>query len=125
MSSLPYTLSVNAQDRRDRIPDVARLRMGARVPVQSGPSPEKGQFSFNYQNVGTDIDCYATIAEVGRYKLNISIDDNLYTGDDASQPARGSTNPVFRQFRISNSSILKDGQTTQFSSATTESAARP
>jgi hypothetical protein len=117
--SVPYTLSVSAQDKNDRPQsEMSRLRMGARVPV---PLPiSNGQtVPFNYQDLGTNIDCHATIADAGRFKLDVTIEDSsLYTADELGQLVKGTNATVFRQFRVSNSAILRDGQTTQFTTAT-------
>lgn len=113
--SVPYTLSVSAQDRNDkRQSEFSRLRMGAQVPVAMMPGGP-----VNYKDLGTNIDCHGTIVDASRYKLDITVEDSsLYTADELAQFMKGTTNSVFRQFRISNSAILKDGQTTQFTTAT-------
>jgi hypothetical protein len=119
LSSLPYTLSVNAGSR-------ATLRMGAKVPVMMVTStnvpkdvPQIGP--VQYQDVGTDIDCNVwPIQDDGRYRLEITISDTSVYGDGPtagdSKPAPG--NPSFRSFRASDSLVLKDGQTAQFTTAT-------
>jgi len=119
LSSLPYTLSVNAGSR-------ATLRMGAKVPVMMITSanvpkdtPQIGP--VQYQDVGTDIDCSVSRAQDdGRYRLEITISDTSVYGDAsataANKPPPG--NPSFRSFRASDSMVLKDGQTSQFTTAT-------
>jgi hypothetical protein len=119
LSSLPYTLSVNAGSR-------ATLRMGAKVPVMMMMTanmpkdiPQGGP--VQYQDVGTSIDCYvSTIQEDGRYRIEITIDDSSVYGDAPNpadnKPAPG--NPSFRSFRASDSMALRDGQTSQFTTAT-------
>jgi hypothetical protein len=119
LSSLPYTLSVNAGSR-------ATLRMGAKVPVNMMMTanmpkdfPQGGP--IQYQDVGTSIDCYVSTAQDdGRYRLEITIDDSSVYGDAPNpadnKPAPG--NPSFRSFRASDSMALRDGQTSQFTTAT-------
>ena len=119
LSSLPYTLSVNADSR-------ATLRMGAKVPVMMVMTanlpkdvPQGGP--IQYQDVGTDIDCYVWKAQDdGRYRLEITISDTSVYGDEPAannnKPAPG--NPSFRSFRASDSMMLRDGQTSQFTTAT-------
>jgi len=120
VSSLPYTLSVNAGYR-------ANLRMGAKVPVmQMAASIIDGkQMSaagpVSYQDVGTNIDCSVSPAQDdGRFRLEITIDDSSVYGDGLvagdNKPAPG--NPTFRSFRASDSMVLRDGQTVQFTTAT-------
>jgi hypothetical protein len=119
LSSLPYTLSVNAGSR-------ATLRMGAKVPVNMMMTtnvpkdfPQGGP--IQYQDVGTSIDCYvSTVQDDGRYRIEITIDDSSVYGDAPNpadnKPAPG--NPSFRSFRASDSMALRDGQTSQFTTAT-------
>lgn len=119
LSSLPYTLSVNAGSR-------GTLRMGAKVPVNMMMTanmpkdfPQGGP--IQYQDVGTSIDCYvSTVQDDGRYRIEITIDDSSVYGDAPNpadnKPAPG--NPSFRSFRASDSMALRDGQTSQFTTAT-------
>ena len=119
LSSLPYTLSVNAGSR-------ATLRMGAKVPVMMMMAanmpkdlPQGGP--VQYQDVGTSIDCNVwPILDDGRFRLEITIDDSSVYGEGPNptdnKPAPG--NPSFRSFRASDSMVLRDGQTSQFTTAT-------
>jgi hypothetical protein len=119
LSSLPYTLSVNAGAR-------ATLRMGAKVPVMmmmtaNMPKDVPQGGPIQYQDVGTSIDCnVSTVQDDGRYRIEITIDDSSVYGDGPnpadSKPAPG--NPSFRSFRASDSMALRDGQTAQFTTAT-------
>jgi len=119
LSSLPYTLSVNAGSR-------GTLRMGAKVPVMmiTAKSPVEGVpmvGPIQYQDVGTSIDCYvSTPQDDGRFKLEITIEDSSVYGDAPAttdnKPAAG--NPSFRSFKASDSMVLRDGQTSQFTTAT-------
>jgi hypothetical protein len=119
LSGLPYTLSVNADSR-------ATLRMGAKVPVMmimtaNMPKDVPQGGPIQYQDVGTDIDCYVWKAQDdGRYRLEITISDTSVYGDgpaaNDNKPAPG--NPSFRSFRASDSMMLRDGQTSQFTTAT-------
>jgi type II/III secretion system protein len=124
ISSMPYTLSVNSERGNSR----ASLRMGAQVPIVIGttnvPPPADGKAatplqSIQYKDVGTNIDCQAyPVDSDGRYKLDISFEDSsVYTleGQNAMRPG---DHPSFRSFRSSNTLLLKDGQTVQFTTAT-------
>ncbi len=115
ISSLPYTLAVNANDGTI-LPDgrfsaysVARLRTGAKVPVATLASPKEspGQAPMG---PGT----YQAI-----FRVDISIEDTSMYPD--GQTARGAQKlndiPSFRTFQLSNTVILKEGQSTQFSAA--------
>lgn len=119
LSSLPYTLSVNAGSH-------ASLRMGAKVPVMmimtaNVPKDVPQGGPIQYQDVGTSIDCIvSTIQDDGRFRLEITIDDSSVYGEGPSttesKPAPG--NPSFRSFRANDSMALRDGQTAQFTTAT-------
>jgi len=120
ISSLPYFLAVNAGERAP----ATKLRMGANVPVPTtsfspagvtadgkAPSP---LVSYNYQNVGTDIDCSARPAADGRFVLSISVEERSVVQQPAT--AAGGV-PVIRSFEAQNSLVLRDGQTRQFTAA--------
>ncbi len=113
IGSVPYMLSVSTHSK------ASQLRMGARVPISTRPITGDAPVpvsSFNYENVGTSIDCYAVALSDGRYQLTIGIDDSSpYEGDKAdtlNQPVS------FRSFKSNQSVVLKDGQSTQLTMAT-------
>ena len=130
LSSMPYTLSVNASPDANR-PGVANLRMGAKIPIvvtTFSPMKVEGRdvkdlptggtpVSYNYQDVGTSIDCYATAIDGGRYRLQLTIDDTSVYGDEPGKRTSEPQTPSFRSFKASDSMILKDGQTSQFTAA--------
>ncbi len=119
ISSMPYTLTLNANSH-------ANLRMGTRIPVtmltgmqdaktpDGKPIPAVGP--VQYQDVGTNIDCSATAMDDGRMLLLISVDDSSVYDDRA--PGAANRNPSFRSFRATNSMILKNGETGEFTAAT-------
>ena len=117
ISSMPYTLSVNAGNK-------ANLRMGTRVPVTSttytpiaaGGAGVNPLTSYQYQDVGTNIDCATSPLDDGRFRMELSVDDSSVYPEDQGR-AIGTDRPSFRSFRVSNSLVLKDGQTTQFTTA--------
>ncbi len=116
ISNLPYTLTVNADDR-DRGP--ALVRMGLRVPVVT--QSKDGASQFQYVDVGTNLDCTARTVEAGRFKLNLSVErSSLYaSGPDKKSldwspgdPPLGSQ-PIIRQLRTGFDVLIRDGQTVQ------------
>jgi Bacterial type II and III secretion system protein len=129
VSSLPYTLTVNANDGVSMVtgqlePRVARLRTGASVPVPSmappKDSPVQGPLGpVQYKAIGTNIDCTAQSTDDGRFRVDISIEDtSVYSeGQTAQGVAKMSDIPSFRSFQTSNAVILKDGQSTEFTAA--------
>jgi hypothetical protein len=116
IGSLPYTLSTT----RGR----ASLRMGAKVPVQTAATPILDGKAMpyggpvQYQDVGTNIDCALSVLDGGRFSVEISVDDTSIYPDGQTAPTGGPGNPTFRSFRASDSMILKDGETGQFTTAT-------
>jgi hypothetical protein len=129
VSSLPYTLLVNANDLDTAFPGmqnprVVRLRTGASVPVPSMASPKETPIQgpmgpVQYKAIGTNIDCSARSTDDGRFRLDISIEDtSVYSeGQTAQGVPKFSDIPSFRTFQTNNSLILKDGQSTEFTAA--------
>lgn len=124
ISSMPYMLAVNANKLGQAGP--ALLRMGAKVPVPSVAAPTANASgagttppaSFNYQDIGTNIDCTAKIVDDG-FELRMSVSDtSVYTNiQDKATPTVGNI-PVFRSYQSTNTLVLKDGQSREFTAAT-------
>lgn len=122
ISSLPYLLAVNTNDNAPG--GVCQLRMGASVPIPSvivppgpgGPAPTPGP--VQYRDIGTNIDCSARTIEDGVFQLRLNIEDtSVYTNaQDGVAPAVGQM-PVFRTFRSTNTLVLRDGQSREFTAA--------
>jgi hypothetical protein len=119
ISSQPYTLTVTA----NRVGPPTSLRMGSQVPVPVNLVPAadgKIPPAYNYRDVGISIDCSARSLDDGRFSLSLSIDDNSVLAiDDQGSQSFVKGLPQFRSFRIANqSAVLRDGQTTQITTAT-------
>ncbi|HVQ12861.1 MAG TPA: hypothetical protein VMS40_04695 [Vicinamibacterales bacterium] len=124
ISSTPYVLAVNANKLGQAGP--ALLRMGAKVPVPTiaappgtpaGPAgPMPGP--VNYQDIGTNIDCTAKVVE-GGFEVRMSVSDtSVYANiQDAATPTVGNM-PVFRSFQSTNTLVLRDAQSREFTAAT-------
>jgi len=124
ISSVPYMLGVltNAQK--------TSLRMGVQVPVvqtvfaakSAGGFAEIPQSSYNYRDVGTNIDCQAQDVGNGLFNLVITVDDSTIHLDQSPASAVEKKTlrdiPAFRSFRASFAILLRDGQTMQYASAT-------
>jgi hypothetical protein len=116
IASLPYVLGVATGSKTS-------LRMGVEVPVvttMAGPNMA-GPTSYSYRDVGTNIDCYAEMAGAGNHKLMITVSDSSIHLDASKSPQRETilaNAPAFRTFNSSFTVLLKDGQTTQYTSAT-------
>ena len=121
LSSTPYTLAVVSDNR-------SSLRIGGDVPVPSvmyaapaakedstgkpaAPTPPTPLSSYSYKSVGTSIDVTAIVALNGQYRLSITIDDSSVYPPDLGPPTSKTTGaPGFRNFKSSNSFLLRDGQ---------------
>ncbi len=119
IGSLPYTLQVAANDARG-----FKVRMGVEVPVPvttfspsqaagSSPSPTT---SYQYKNVGTNIDCTAESLEDGRFRLFVIVEQSSLASAPEGKPAQAM--PMFRTFNSMVPLVLRDGQTTQYVAAT-------
>jgi hypothetical protein len=112
ISRHPYALNVDADGSR------ANLKMGAQIPVSA--SNGEGKAFYNYRDVGTDINCSAKTLENGRYRLDIGLTDNEVLAEDTKDATKGL--PQFGSFSIANEvAVLRDGQTTQLTTATEKS----
>ena len=120
IASVPYMLGVLTQSQR------TSLRMGVQVPVVQTVFGQKAdgtgpQSSYNYRDVGTNIDCQATDLGNGLFNLSITVEDSAIQMDradqaDAKRPLRDDV-PAFRNFRASFAMVLRDGQSMQYASA--------
>lgn len=128
VSSLPYALTVNARYQEVRDQHRTILRMGGKVPMpmmaQPFPPPgADGQQPFGpvqYRDIGTQIDCAARPLDDGRFELFISVEDTAVAPTPSTPgvpPAQASSLPAMRTFASSNTIVLRDGQTRQFTAA--------
>ncbi len=115
--SLPFTLWVNANDRRG-----TSLRMGGSVAVPANTSCQGGvaaKCSFTYRSVGTNIDSTAESLDEGRFIRRAGHRGfaGLQRREQAREPAVAGM-PAFQSFSSSMTVILKDGQSAQYTTAT-------
>jgi hypothetical protein len=124
LSSVPYTLSVTANENSGS----AKVRMGVQMPIVSqiiGASPTAIP-SYNYKDLGTNIDCSATSATDGHYKVTLTVSDSsvYFQEQDAPRPnVPAAPSPMagiaaFRSFTSTFTVWLRDGQTSQYTSVT-------
>ncbi len=126
LSSLPYTLMLTANERQ-----TTRLRLGTQVPVVStvfaatsgGKETPPPMQSYNYKDVGTNIDCEASTAADGAFKLTLTIADSSVYYPDRTETTVASVvtatgAPAFRSFNSTFNILLRDGQTSQYIAAT-------
>ena len=123
VSSVPYVLWVTANN-----PERTSLRMGNQIPVTStvfgATAGERPQTSYNYKDVGTNIDCTSSTAADGYFKLNLTVTDSSVYFPDRTDPTLNTpaTSAIgvaaFRSFNSSFFILIRDGQTVQYTSAT-------
>jgi len=117
ISSLPYTVLVNANDKGPQ----AAVRMGLRVPVETGASTEGVNRQYQYQDIGTNLDGRADSTEDGRFNLKLNVEkSSLYTPAPTDKPGTIAGNPmiipghfIIQSFRSQVNLLLRDGQTMQ------------
>jgi hypothetical protein len=119
ISSLPYLLAVNTNDNSPG--GVCQLRMGAQVPVpttvlsNNNPAPPQ---TFTYRDIGTNIDCSARTLDDGVFQLRLNVEDtSVYANAQAAATPTVEQMPVFRTFRSTNTLVLRDGQSREFTAA--------
>jgi hypothetical protein len=115
ITSLPYSLLVNADDRGPS----AAVRMGLRVPIEVNPN------QVQYQDVGTNLDGRAEKADDGRFLLRLNVEKtSVYAPGASEKPASAgrsditSRQPIVQQFRTQVNLLIRDGQTIQSTVAT-------
>jgi hypothetical protein len=126
LSSLPYVFGVTAAQGGGG--PRTSLRMGVDVPVVQtvfGGAKAEGasvpQSSYSYRSVGTSIDCQAAGPFSGVYQLNMTVaDSSIQLQPPTKEPApEGLRNvPSFRTLNSTFTVLMRDGQTTQHTSAT-------
>jgi len=117
ISSLPYSVFVTANDN-----EFTRLRMGTQVPVPTtvftGNNAAAPVQSYNYKDVGTNIDCRA-MSEGDSFRLMLTVQDSAVYFPDKTEAmvASASTGaPAFRSFNSTVNVLMRDGQTVQYTS---------
>jgi hypothetical protein len=127
VSSMPYMLGVMASATAYGPSQKTTMRMGVDVPVMTtmfgGDGKTAPSSSYNYRGVGTNIDCNATFDESvpGLFQLALIVSESSLGLDNASAKRPGGVAadvPSFRSFNSQFSALLRDGQTTQYTSAT-------
>jgi hypothetical protein len=125
VSSLPYELTVRTDNNKASIrmtTQVPTPTFGAPTPAAADagkPSPRIGP--FRTIDVGTNIDCNATNLKDGRYAVTVTIEDSsIYEDSQRSDIPNGSKVSgvsASRTYRTTNALVLRDGQSTEFTTA--------
>jgi hypothetical protein len=113
---MPYSLLVNAGERDNRV----ALRIGVAVPItnvgKDGPA-------VTVHDIGTNMDCSATPADSGRFRITLALNySSVYESDQrhlqATPPRPGDSTQLVRSFTSSFSMLLRNGETGQPLAAT-------
>jgi hypothetical protein len=121
VASVPYTVLLTADDQK------VLLRMGVEVPIAvvSFSRTDDGKSipstSFQYRNVGTNIDCWASDRSGdGIYQLGLNVESSsVYTAAEnrtaggLSEGGNVPDRPLFRTFNVRLYPVLRDGQSIQ------------
>ncbi len=91
--------------------------MGLQVPIQISTKDSPSNVVF--KDVSNNVDCSAHSLADARFHVRCTIEQtSVYQGSGETGSLSISSTPVLRMFRSDESLILKDGQTTQLTSAT-------
>lgn len=120
ISSLPYTLLVNADSGGPQ----AAVRMGLRVPIETSGGVPNVAKQFQYQDLGIDLDGTANAADNGKFVLRLSVEkSSAYAPGSGQKPvsfegAEIGGQPIIQRFRSQINLLARDGQTIQSTIAT-------
>ena len=117
VTSEPYMLSLNANDKGPGgFPRGGKIRMGIEIPMRMDRVGDKEvPGNVIYRSIGNAADCIVASVDQARFKVDC-------TFEQSSIPSGSSTTgivpPMLRTFRSETSVILRDNQTTQYTTAT-------
>jgi len=125
IGSLPYTVPLIVSQGGNR--EYGSLRIGVKVPITA--SGKEGDKSTSYQDVGTNIDCWAKQWNPEKYYLEFSLErTSLYVSGFNGTKLEGkdwapgdpvpSSQPLMHTLRGKTEMLLRDGQTSEAAMAT-------
>ena len=112
VTSLPYSLVVNANDKGR--PTSVDNGVQILIPMVTQDGKTTGPV---YKDVGTSIRCSATSVDGGGFKLEMDVSDASVYGD-SKIPSDGMHGPWIQSFRSTQTLLMRDGQTTEYTTAT-------
>jgi hypothetical protein len=115
VATMPYSLLVNAGDRDNRV----ALRIGVAVPIANAG---KDGPLVTVHDIGTNMDCTATPADQGRFRITLALNySSVYESDQRhlqATPRAGDSTQLVRSFTTSFSMLLRNGESGQSLAAT-------
>ena len=121
VSSLPYRLTVHP-DERNRNVGRSNIRLGTQVPittmtVRAAKRMRRWCLHVQYRDIGTSIDCIGH--RTRRRALQAGSHGRGFVGRDArARCGTRRTAGISSSFRTADSILLRDGQSSQYSTAT-------
>jgi hypothetical protein len=114
LSSVPFTVSVTDNNNWNR------LRAGARVPIpRAAETKPDAPTPYNYEQLGLSIDSRAMSLPNGAFQIEMNASDtSIIGGDQSLEGTILKSAPAFRTISLSSTTVLKDGQSTQLTTAT-------
>lgn len=120
VASLPYTIYTLASSRPNQ--HNAHLRFGVKVPITTSAGSNS---QFQYEDVGTNIDCSAQEFDDGQYNLDFTVERTSVSmrGGDGEEsewkPANENPGPLplLRSFKDNFTLVMRDGHTMEGTSA--------
>jgi Flp pilus assembly secretin CpaC len=114
ISSVPYSIPLTIGGQR------VVFNIGASVPYPTTREVDKVSTpSYSYRNVGVSITLFnQLVVEPGLYKLDVDVSDSsLATSAQIQETPAIRGVPIFRSFSAHGTLLLRDGQTTQLTTA--------
>jgi hypothetical protein len=122
ISTMPYSLVVNSS--QPGRPNSTNLRVGVDAPTgRTISSTQNGvtTASPEYKYVGTNIDCWITDRNTPTYEVHLNLQDYSLASQangDTSTSAPTRFDLAIRNFGVSNTLTMRDGQSVEFSVGT-------
>jgi hypothetical protein len=120
LTNVPYSLALTSQPPGNS----TRLRANADVPylmtkaaATADGKQSEAPASYSYRTVGTQIDCSVLAIDETHFRLEVAVADSFMVANPGATNASPAP-PVFRSFTGNGTVFLKDGQTSQITSAT-------
>ena len=108
LARVPFTMAVNTNDRKN-----AEVVSATQVLIQGATVGDR-YVGPVFKDVGIKIACRASSAEGGRFALDLEVES---ASIDDDQPKKDPPYRI-RAFRSSQQVLLRDGQTTEYTTAT-------
>ncbi|HVW03358.1 MAG TPA: hypothetical protein VHB78_00050 [Vicinamibacterales bacterium] len=122
ISTMPYSLVVNSS--QPGRPNSTNLRVGVDAPTGRAISSTQNGVtttSPEYKYVGTNIDCWITDRNTPTYEVHLNLQDYSLASQangDTSTSAPTRFDLAIRNFGVSNTLTMRDGQSVEFSVGT-------